>query len=163
MKSLLEFKQTAIKIKSPNKGWEDLYQSLIELFKEWGVESRVDSYTDYKWEDSSERFNKNFERVFISGLIKHVLQLDQHNPIWRNIFKLDCTSNRTESYHGSYGDNIIESYEFQLRDKQEVLSNLSGEWVFNHYDEVKDFLDQYNDKYIKLFEINRLFPIDIVS
>lgn len=162
MKSLLEFKRTAIKIKDPNKGWEDLYQSLIELFENWGVEDRVDSYTDYKWEDSSEKFNRNFEKVFISGLIKHVLQLDQCSPIWRNIFNLDCTSSRAESYHGSYSDNIIKSYEFQLRDKMEVLNSLGGEWVFNHYEEVKDFLNQHNDKYMKLFEINRLFPIDIV-
>lgn len=29
------------------------------------------------------------------------------------------------------------------------------------YKEVKDFMDQYNDKYLKLVEIKRLFPLEV--
>lgn len=163
MKSLLEFKQNAVKVRTPKKEWEDLYQKLIEKFKEWGLEHRVDSFNDYKWEDITERFNENFERVFISELITHVLQINKTNSnlVWYNIFNIKCTSSVPKSYHGSDSNNLVETYEFQLSDKRDVLNRLGGEKVFEHYEEVKTFMDQHNDTYMKLFEIKRLFPITI--
>ena len=55
--------------------------------------------------------------------------------------------------------DLIKSWGFE--DKSKVLNSLNGNWVFDHYKEVKDFMDQYNDKYLKLFEIKRLFPLEV--
>lgn len=161
MKSLLEFKQSAVNLEKPNKEWEKLYQNLLDKFKEWGLDNKVESFVSYQWNDISSNFNKYFERVFIGELIRHVLDIKRGDTLFYNIFSIRTVNSFTKSYHGSDSNVYIETYDFLLKSKQEILDNLTGEWVFNHYDQVKDFMDQYNDKYIKLVEIKRLFPISI--
>lgn len=160
MKSLLEFKQEAIIVEKPKEEWNRLYLELLDLIKSWGLEDKVNSFK-YEWKGSGNSFNKLFELSFLRELIFYVLDIDWRDPIWGDIFDIERISSTPKSYHGSGNDITIETYLFQLEDKSKVLNSLNGNWVFDHYKEVKDFMDQYNDEYLKLFEIKRLFPLEV--
>lgn len=160
MKSLLEFKQESVIVEKPKEEWNKLYLELLELFKSWGLEDRVNSFK-YEYRGLGGSFNKNFERSFITKLIIHVLDINRDSRLWDGIFSIEKTSSVPKSYHGSGSNITVNTYSFELRDKPEVLDYLPGGWVYEHLEEVKDFMDQYNKKYMRLFEIKRLFPLEV--
>ena len=159
MKSLLEFKKDSISISSPKKEWEELYKNLIDLFIKWDIEERISTF-EFKWYNKFGAIDDKFEPIFIKKLIIHVLNIPD-TPIWKNIFTIDTGAVHNQSYHGSGNDTLVYDYYMSLRDKREVLNSLNSEWVYDNYSLVTDFMNQYNELYIKLFDIARLFPIRV--
>lgn len=159
MKSLLERKRESIQLVKPSVDWENLYIGISKLLESWGIDP--DSV------DTSGFINQtsgliDFEPKFIELYIKKALGIPQDNPLWRDILRVELLNEEPKSYHGSAASTTISTWGLVIRDKNEILKNISGNWVYNNISEVSDFMDVYkNTIYMRLVEIRRLFPIKV--
>lgn len=153
-KSIFDFKRDLVGIKKPENEMEELFKDICELVKTWGVDP--DSIKISKvYEDQLE-----FEKYFLEDFIKTSLGLPE-NILWKNLISVDIVKKVIDGPYKVMGESI--SITFNIRTRKEILKNISGDWVYDNIEEVKDFMNIDNPFFIKLYEVNRLFPRLIIK
>lgn len=93
---------------------------------------------------STDTESYNIEMKIISGLVNRYL-LSHSNPIYsRCRFSIELRTD-TDHYGNYYTSKIV-----IFKSKDEVFRELGSKFVYDHYDLVKDFMDNSNEVYKKL-------------
>ena len=158
MKSLLEFKTECIE--KPCSKLENTWLRIQYLLSNWGVsEEKIDSFDTKKflleYNESKEK-DSNFECKFIKSIIEH--SLDLKSIFWKNSFDIKFFSKSDVTPYYTVDFNSIE---FWISSKREVMSKIKGDVILDNYDNFIEFIQDKNNIYKKLEEINELFPITI--
>lgn len=153
MKDLLEFKINSL-VRKPGEKWINVFNKLIVIFAGWGLSEEFLDKFHYECTET-----KDFEPRFIQEFVYYALGI-RGNPLWNGVFMI---YEYIDS--GPYDDDYYWRVNITGRVLLEKnnLEKISGKWVFDNYDLVKDFKGQFGDEiYKKLEEISKLFPIKII-
>lgn len=153
MKTLFDYKKSLVELKEPEKEIEKVFKEICDLLVSWGIDP--DSVKVSGIQCNPIYLKDNFNEVFLENFIASSLDIPTGNPLWNSLFKIT----KTESCN-HYGD--ITTYDMDLESKFNRVKEMSGTWVYENYKQVEDFLNENNPKYIKLVNIKRLFPIQIL-
>lgn len=159
MKNLLEHKRNSIIVSKPDPEWERVFVKINELLIGWGIDPDNIDTSGFSCPSLD---LCNFEPKFLEFYIKRAFGIPLDNPLWRDIIKVEVMNEEPRSYHGSGASTTITTYGFVVKDKNDVLKEITGNWIYANISEVTDFMDVYkNETYMRLVEIRRLFPITI--
>lgn len=161
MKTVLNYKIDFTPI-STTDGWEKLYQSVrkaLEVPEEFDLEVTGEQIENFliKYRRNNSNGEGPFEINFLDWFIRKYLSLS--GPIWDKAFQFNFEG-VTTTQHGSISD-LYETWSFTLLDKKSIVASLPGDWVFNHIEEVKQFMEDSNREYLMLTKLRDIFPVEV--
>lgn len=163
MKTILNYK-TDFTVISTTDGWEKLYHSIrkvLEVPESFDLDvtsEMIDNFLiRYRNNDDVDSNEKPFEINFLDWFIREYLSLS--GPIWDKAFHFNF-GGVTTTRHGSMLD-LYETWNFTLLDKKSIIASLPGDWVFDHIEEVKQFMENSNKEYLFLTRLKDIFPAEV--